>query len=212
MKSPPDYSLYLVIGEEFTGGRPLLEVIRAAVSGGVTIVQLREKDATARQALESAWAIREFLTAWGIPLIINDRLDLALQSGAAGVHLGQGDLACSEARRLAPSGFLVGISVSTVEEARRAAQEGADYLGVSPVFDTPTKADAPTATGLEGLRRIRAAVNLPLVAIGGIKEINAAEVIRAGADGVAVVSAIGSAPDPARAARRLRQVIQKARP
>jgi len=211
VKSPPDYSLYLVIGDEFTGGRPLLEVIRAAVSGGVTIVQLREKDAAARQALESAWAVRGFLATRGIPLIINDRLDLALQSGAAGVHLGQGDLACSEARRLAPAGFLVGISVSTVEEARRAAQEGADYLGVSPVFDTPTKADAPTATGLEGLRRIRAAVNLPLVAIGGIKEINATEVIRAVADGVAVVSAIGSATDPAGAAMRLRQAIQTGR-
>jgi len=211
VKRPPDYSLYLVIGEEFTGGRSLLEVISAAVTGGVTMVQLREKNATARQALESAWAVGALLTPRGIPLIINDRLDLALESGAAGVHLGQGDLGCSEARRLAPAGFLVGISVSTIEEARRAAQEGADYLGVSPVFDTPTKADAPTATGLDGLRRIRAAVNLPLVAIGGIKEINAAEVIRAGADGVAVVSAIGSVTDPAGAAMRLWQAIQTGR-
>ena len=208
MKIAPDYSLYLVIGEEFTGGRPLLEVIRAAVEGGVTMVQLREKTATVQRTLELARDARTILEPKSIPLIINDRLDIAIESGAAGVHLGQGDLACSEARRFAKPGFLIGVSVSTVEEATRAAQDGADYLGVSPVFDTATKLDTPVATGLEGLQRIRAAVSLPLVAIGGIKESNAADIIRAGADGVAVVSAIGLATDPAHAARKLREAIK----
>ena len=210
MKFTPDYSLYLVIGEEFTGGRPLLEVVRSAVKGGVTMVQLREKTATGGRLVELARGVREILEPAGIPLIINDCLDVALESGAAGVHLGQGDLACVGARRLTHPGFLIGVSVSTVEEARRAAQDGADYLGVSPVFDTATKLDTPAATGLEGLRTIRAAVKLPLVAIGGIKESNAADIIRAGADGVAVVSAIGLAPDPAAAARELRQAIRNA--
>jgi len=163
VKTAPDYSLYLVIGEEFTGGRPLLEVIRSAVKGGVTMVQLREKTATGGRLVELARGVREVLEPAGIPLIINDCLDVALASGAAGVHLGQGDLACVEARRLTNPGFLIGVSVSTVEEARRAAQDGADYLGVSPVFDTATKLDTPAATGLEGLRTIRAAVKLPLV-------------------------------------------------
>jgi len=207
VKTAPDYSLYLVIGEEFTAGRPLLEVIRAAVEGGVTMVQLREKAAHVDHALELALAARALLESRGIRLIINDRLDIAIKSGAAGVHLGQGDLPCAEARRLAMPGFLIGVSVSTVDQAVRAVRDGADYLGVSPVFDTPTKPDTPAATGLEGLRRIRAAVGLPLVAIGGINERNAVEVLRAGADGIAVVSAIGSASDPRAAARRLKQAI-----
>ena len=152
-------------------------------------------------------ALRALLAPRALPLIVNDRLDLALAAGADGVHLGQGDLPCALARRLAGPDFLIGVSVGSPAEATQAEREGADYLGVGPVFDTPTKTDAPAATGLAGLRAIRAATRLPLVAIGGIHAGNAAEIIRAGADGVDVVSAIMAAPDPRAAARALAAAV-----
>lgn len=195
--------LYLVTGEAPPGGRPLAETVRRAVEGGVTCVQLRAKTASARALLAQARELLALLRPRGVPLIVNDRLDIALAAGADGVHVGQDDLPCADARRLAPPGFLVGVSVGTAAEALAAAAAGASYLGVSPVFDTPTKRDTPPATGLEGLRRIRAATSLPLVAIGGIHAGNAAAVRAAGADGLAVVSAIMTAADPAAAARRL---------
>jgi thiamine-phosphate pyrophosphorylase len=145
-----------------------------------------------------------------VPLIVNDRLDVALAC-AQGVHVGQDDLPCAEVRRLAGERLIVGVSVSTPEEARRAEAEGASYLGVSPIFATPTKTDTPPATGLAGLAAIRRATHLPLVGIGGVNVRNAAEVIRAGADGVAVVSAIMSADDPASSARELLEAVRSAR-
>ncbi len=142
-----------------------------------------------------------------MPLIINDRLDVALAVGADGVHLGQNDMHISDARRLVGERLVIGISAESVADAIRAEAEGADYIGVSPVFTTPTKMDTAPPLGLEGLRAIRRAVRLPLVAIGSIRHDNAAEVLRAGADGLAVVSAIVSAPARARAAAALRQQI-----
>lgn len=195
--------LYLVTDEALAGGRPLAAVVGAAVDGGVTCVQLRAKTDSARRILEQARELLALLRPRGVPLIVNDRLDIALAAGADGVHVGQDDLPGAAVRRLAPPGFRIGVSVSTVAEACAAEADGADYLGVSPVFDTPTKRDTPRAAGLEGLRRIRAATRLPLVAIGGIHAGNAAAVRAAGADGLAVVSAIMSAPDPAAAARQL---------
>ena len=207
MKPRPDYSVYLVTDETLAGVRGVEAAVRAAVEGGVTLVQVRAKRAAARDVLARARALREWLTPRNVPLIVNDRLDLALAVGAAGVHLGQDDLPCADARRLAGPDFLIGVSVSAADEARRAAADGADYLAVSPVFATPTKPDAPHAVGLEGLRAIRAAVNLPLVGIGGLHAGNAEAVIRAGAQGVAVVSAILAAPDPRTATRDLVRAV-----
>ncbi len=196
-------SLYLVTDDGMTRGRPVPEMVVAAVRGGVTAVQLRVKECGARDLLRRARALLALLRPLEVPLIVNDRLDIALAAGADGVHLGQDDLPCAEARRLAGAAFTIGVSVGSAAEARRAESEGADYLGVSPLFATPTKPDAPPATGLEGLRAIRAATRLPLVAIGGLHAGNAAEALRAGADGVAVVSAIMAADDPEAAAAAL---------
>jgi len=204
-----DYSLYLVTDRHLSQGRSTVDVVRAAVRGGVTCVQLREKQCSTRAFLEEAWAVRRLLDelAVRIPLIVNDRIDIALAIGADGVHLGQTDMPIGDARRLAGSLLTIGISAESVADAIRAEAEGADYIGVSPVFATPTKNDTAPPLGLAGLRAIRAAVSLPLVGIGGIKAVNAAEIIQAGADGVAVVSAIVSAPCPERAAADLKQRI-----
>ena len=203
-----DYSLYLVTDRRLSLGRSTVEVVAAAVSGGVTCVQLREKHCSTREFLEEARRVRELLAGTGVPLIINDRLDVALAVAADGVHLGQNDMHISDARRLVGERLVIGISAESVADAIRAEAEGADYIGVSPVFTTPTKMDTAPPLGLEGLREIRRAVSLPLVAIGSIRHDNAAEVLRAGADGLAVVSAIVSAPCPRTAAAGLRQRIQ----
>ena len=203
-----DYSLYLVTDRRLSLGRSTVEVVAAAVSGGVTCVQLREKHCSTREFLEEARRVRELLVGTGVPLIINDRLDVALAVAADGVHLGQNDMHISDARRLVGERLVIGISAESVADAIRAEAEGADYIGVSPVFTTPTKMDTAPPLGLEGLREIRRAVSLPLVAIGSIRHDNAAEVLRAGADGLAVVSAIVSAPCPRTAAAGLRQRIQ----
>lgn len=202
-----DYSLYLVTDRRLSLGRSTVEVVAAAVSGGVTCVQLREKHCSTREFLEEARRVRELLVGTGVPLIINDRLDVALAVAADGVHLGQNDMHISDSRRLVGERLVIGISAESVADAIRAEAEGADYIGVSPVFTTPTKMDTAPPLGLEGLREIRRAVSLPLVAIGSIRHDNAAEVLRAGADGLAVVSAIVSAPCPRTAAAALRQQI-----
>jgi thiamine-phosphate pyrophosphorylase len=199
--------LYLVTDQTSCGERSLHDVVLAAVHGGVSCVQMREKDLSTRDFCAKAKALQRVLTPLGIPLVINDRVDVALACDAAGVHLGQLDMAVQDARRLLPPWVLVGWSVETVEHVQQAAQsdrQGLDYLGVSPVFATPTKTDTSTPWGLGGLRRARAITSLPLVAIGGICAGNAKQVWAAGADGLAVVSAICAAPDPALAARELR--------
>lgn len=208
-----DYSLYLVTDRSLALGRATVNIVQAAIAGGVTCVQLREKHADTRAFLEEARALKALLDALeaNIPLLINDRLDVALAIGADGVHLGQSDMPLADARRLLGAAMLIGISAESVEDALRAEAEGADYIGISPVFATSTKADIAPPLGLEGIRRIRAAVSLPLVAIGGIHQENAQAVIRAGADGVAVVSAIVSAACPRSAATALKQQIQSAR-
>lgn len=202
-----DYALYLVTDRALSRGRATAEIVRAAVAGGVTCVQLREKHCGTREFLEEARALRAVSRALGIPLIVNDRVDVALAVGADGVHLGQQDMPLADARRLGPPGWIIGVSAESPADAIRAEKEGADYVGVSPVFATPTKADAAPPLGLEGLRNIRAAVKIPLVAIGGIHAGNARAAIRAGADGLAVVSAIVSADSPRAAAAILRREI-----
>lgn len=210
MKKTPDYSLYLVTDRRLAGGRAVADVAVAAVAGGVTVVQYREKEGDSRTLLWEVRALKDRLPAH-VPLIVNDRLDIALAAGADGVHVGQDDLPCAAVRRIAGPDLIVGVSVSTPAEALMAERDGADYLGVSPVFDTPTKTDTPRATGLDGLCRIRLAVRLPLVAIGGIHAGNAEAAMRAGADGVAVVSAIMAAPDPQAAAKAIAAAVWRGR-
>ena len=204
-----DYSLYLVTDRALARGRATAEIVREAVAGGVTCVQLREKNGGTREFLDEARTVQAALRGTGVPLLVNDRVDVALAVGADGVHLGQRDMPIADARRLGPSGWIIGVSAECVEDAIRAEQEGTDYIGVSPVFATPTKTDTALPLGLAGLRQMRAAVRLPLVAIGGIHASNAREVIRAGADGLAVVSAIVSADSPREAARQLRREIKE---
>lgn len=206
-----DYSLYLVTDRGLSRGRTTLEIVTAAVSGGVTCVQLREKTASTRKFIREALTLKEYLKSVTVPLIINDRLDVALAVGADGVHLGRKDMPLAMARAIVDDRMIIGISVESLEDAVSAEAGGADYLGVSPIYQTPTKTDTAPALGVAGLRVIRQAVNLPLVGIGGLHQGNAAEIIRNGADGVAVVSAIVAAQDPMQAARGLKGVIAKAR-
>ncbi|MBW2043209.1 MAG: thiamine phosphate synthase [Deltaproteobacteria bacterium] len=210
-KKPIDYSLYLVTDRGLAGGKPTLEIVEAAVKGGVTCVQLREKHASTREFIEEATAVRDFLSRAGIPLIINDRLDVALAVEADGLHLGQTDMPLETARRIAGRSLIIGVSAESVRDAIEAENAGADYISASPVFSTPTKTDTAPPLGLKGVKEIRRRTALPLVAIGGLNPENIEAVIRSGADGVAVVSAIVCAKDPAEAARRLKERIQKAR-
>jgi len=209
--NPIDYSLYLVTDRGLSCGRTTLEIVTDAVSGGVTCVQLREKKASTREFIREALTLIEYLRSVTVPLIINDRLDVALAVEADGVHLGRKDMPLAMARAIVEDRMVIGISVESLEDAVAAEAGGADYLGVSPIYQTPTKTDTAPALGVAGLRIIRQAVNLPLVGIGGLHQGNAAEIIRNGADGVAVVSAIVAAQDPMQAARGLKGVIAKAR-
>jgi len=206
-----DYSLYLVTDRSLARGRNTLEIIRAAVDGGATVVQLREKDCSTREFIEQGLAIKDFLKGRSVPLIINDRVDVAQAVEADGVHLGQTDMPLGTAKKILGDSMIIGISAESLQDAVEAERGGADYLGVSPIFATPTKTDTAPPLGLKGLREIRKAVGLPLVGIGGLNRENAAEVIRNGADGVAVVSAIVAADDPQTAAGALKQMIIEAR-
>jgi thiamine-phosphate pyrophosphorylase len=206
-----NYSLYLVTDRLLSCGRSTVDVVTAAVTGGVSCVQLREKHLPVREMIAEARRLVALLRPFGIPLIVNDRVDVALAAEADGVHLGQSDMRIEDARRILGPGRIIGISAESVDDAVAAEREGADYVGISPVFGTTTKADIAEPLGLAGVREIRRRVALPLVGIGGISGANACEVVRAGADGVAVVSAIVSAPSPANSARELLAQIQRGR-
>ena len=206
-----DYSLYLVTDRGLARDRSMLEIVRAAVQGGVTCVQLREKECSTLDFIEQAFTIKDFLKSRGVPLIINDRVDVALAIEADGVHLGQTDMPLEIAKKIVGDSMIIGISAEALADAIEAEKGGADYLGVSPIYATPTKTDTAPPLGLEGLRAIRAAVNLPLVAIGGLNRDNSAAVIQNGGDGLAVVSAIVAADDPVTAAADLKQIINEAR-
>jgi thiamine-phosphate pyrophosphorylase len=197
------HGVYLVTDQTLCLGRPLASIVADAVRAGVACVQLREKMASTREFLNQALALKPVLASAGIPLIINDRVDIALAAGADGVHLGQSDMPYDAARRLMGSNAIIGLSVETWADVEAAQNLDVAYLGVSPVFATPTKTDTRSPWGLDGLARIRAYSRHSLVAIGGLNAANAKEIIRAGADAVAVVSAICSAEDPFTAARNL---------
>lgn len=198
-----DWRLCLVADTRFARGLALIDLVMSAVEAGVGVVQLRAKNLPDRETLELSLALSAKLGKVHVPLIINDRPDLVLAGKASGVHLGQDDLPLSYARGLLGNLHLIGVSVTTIDEARQAWHGGADYVGAGPVFATPTKPDAAQAIGLDALKKIREAVKIPVLAIGGIDAANAASVVETGVDGLAVVSAIMSAADPASAARDL---------
>ncbi len=208
-----DYGLYVITARDSRSGRGHLEVAEAVLAGGASVIQLRDKELPGRELLQLALRIRAVILegGYGALLIINDRVDVAAAAGADGVHLGQEDLPVSAARKMLGPGAVVGLSVSSVEEARRALREPVDYLGVGPVFPTPSKDDAAPPMGLERLAEVRRDTSLPLVAIGGITESNAPEVLRAGADGIAVISAVSGAQDMREAARRLSRIVEERR-
>ena len=204
------HGLMLVTDRALCGGRRMVDVAMQAVAGGVAAVQLREKALNTRAFMEEARALKTMLTGSPVPLIINDRVDVALAIDANGVHLGQEDMAARDARRILGRKAIIGLSVETWEDVVAAQELDVDYLGVSPVFATPTKTDTKGAWGLEGISRIRAFSRHPLVAIGGINAANAVDVVQAGAQGVAVVSAICAAPDPRQATAELCACIRQA--
>ena len=208
---PESLSLYLVTDRSLSRGRSTLEIIKAGVKGGVTCVQLREKNCSTRKFIEEALYVKDYLKDNNIPLIINDRVDVALAVHADGVHLGQTDMPLTMAKNILKDSMIIGISVESLEDAIAAEKDGADYIGISPVFATPTKTDTALPLGLDGLKKISRAVSLPKVAIGGLNYKNTGKVILNGADGIAVVSAIVSADDPKKAAEELSYIINKAR-
>ena len=199
--------VYLVTDRASLFGKSLDEVIFQAIKGGAIMVQLREKDVSTRFFIEEARRIKKILSPYTVPLIINDRVDVALAVGADGVHIGQEDMPYPLARKLLGPGAIIGLSVETPEQVEAAEAFDVTYLGVSAIFVTPTKTNTQHHWGLEGLRKVRAMSRHPLVAIGGINTSNAAEVMQAGADSLAVVSAICSAPDPQKATEHLRRII-----
>lgn len=208
MKPAIDYSIYLVTDEACLHGRPLLKCVEEALAAGVTLVQYRAKAADGGVLYAEACRLKELCDKYGIPLIINDRLDIALAVGAAGVHLGQDDLPCAVARRLLGEDFIIGVSAHNPAEAVQAVSEGADYLGCGAVFGTATKHDV-AKLGLENLRAIRKAVAVPMVGIGGITADNYAEVLATGADGAAIVSGILAQDDIGAVVKKLVATKQK---
>ncbi len=194
--------LCLVTDRGLAAGRSVVEIALAAAHGGATLVQLREKEATTRAFVDEARALKAALAPLGVPLAINDRLDVALAIDADGLHVGQDDMPVAEARRLMGPGKFIGLSITAVEQVLRPDAQAADYLGVGPIYAQRTKEDAAAPLGIEGLRRARSLTRKPIVAIGGLTPDNSAFALAAGANGLAVVSAIVAAADPEAAARR----------
>jgi len=206
MKRKIDYSLYLVTDRELMTAASIEECVKQAISGGCSVVQLREKTASSREFYETAARVRKITADFGVPLIINDRADIALAVNADGVHIGQNDLTLEAARRVMGNDAIIGVSANNLTEALTAAAMGADYLGVGAMFPTGTKKDADSTT-IDELRRIRAEIKIPIVAIGGINKNNVPLFAGTGIDGIAVVSAIVSQKDASGAARELKALF-----
>jgi len=201
-------SLYLVTDRALSLGRPLTDIVEKAVLGGVSMVQLREKDCPTSEFYQLSIALKQTLKPYNIPLIINDRIDIALACDAEGLHIGQKDMPYQVARKLMGKGKIIGLSIESLEQAELANKLDVDYIGVSPVFSTPTKTDTAQALGIEGLKAIASISEHPIVAIGGINLNNAREIIGNGADAIAVVSAISAADNPQGAAQDLINIIK----
>ena len=208
MKAQPDYSIYLVTDDGCLQGRALLDCVREALEGGVTLVQYRAKTASSAEMYAEALQLKALCDSFNVPLIINDRLDIAMAVGAAGVHLGQDDLPCAAARKLLGEDYIIGVSAHNLAEAKAALQSGADYLGCGAVFGTATKADVQKL-GTEGLAAICREKGLPVVGIGGVTADNYREVRAAGADGAAIVSGILAQPDIRATVKAIAKVSQE---
>ncbi len=200
-----DYSLYLVTDSDIRSRDQMEEWVRQAILGGVTLVQLREKELSTREFYQAAVAMKTVTQRYNVPLLINDRLDIALAAESDGLHIGQSDLPADIAKRLLGEGKILGLSAGNLEEAQRAESDGADYVGVGAMFPTSTKADAD-AVAMETLRAIKAALSIPVVAIGGINAGNLEQLYGSGIDGVAVVSAIMGSENPKKAAQELKEM------
>ena len=207
-KSEIDYTLYLCTDRKLMSTNTLEEAVEQAILGGCSLIQLREKQSSSREFFEMAKRIKAITDRYRVPLIINDRIDIALAVDAAGVHLGQEDIPAKEARRIMGEEKVIGVSARTVELARKAVEDGADYLGVGAMFATNTKGNAKVI-GKEKLKEIRAAVSIPIVAIGGINHGNAAQLVDTGINGLAVVSSVIGASDIQAAARKMRTIFIK---
>ncbi len=207
MRPSFDLSLYLVTDRPLCLGRSLLEVISQAVAGGVTMVQLREKEASTREFVELAQAVKKHLAPLNVPLIINDRIDVALAVNAEGIHIGQQDMPFSLARQLMGPNKIIGLSVESYEQTLEANPMDVDYIGISPVYTTPTKQELEKGLGLKETSRIAKVSGHPSVAIGGINLKTAREVLETGVNGLSVVSVICSAPSPKEASKELQELI-----
>jgi thiamine-phosphate pyrophosphorylase len=208
MKRDVDYSLYLVTDRGLMSAPSLEAAVESAIRGGCTVVQVREKTSSSLEFFKTAMSLKSVADRHGVPLIVNDRLDIALAVGADGAHIGQSDIPAGIARRIVGADMILGVSVSNLEEARAAASAGADYLGVGAMFATGTKMDARLVS-LDELRLIRDEISLPIVAIGGISARNAALFRNSGIDGFAVVSAVIGAPDIESAAGELKFLFER---
>ena len=208
MKAQPDYSIYLVTDDGCLQGRTLIDCVREALEGGVTLVQYRAKTASSAEMYDEALQLKALCDSFNVPLIINDRLDIAMAVGAAGVHLGQDDLPCAAARKLLGEDYIIGVSAHNPAEAKAALQSGADYLGCGAVFGTATKADVQKL-GTDGLAAICREKGLPVVGIGGVTADNYREVRAAGADGAAIVSGILAQPDIRATVKAIAKVSQE---
>lgn len=211
MKKDFKLDVYFVTDRDLSRGRPIEDIVAAAAKGGATIIQVREKECSTREFIEIGNRIKEILAPYDIPLIVNDRLDVALAIDADGIHIGQSDMPHDIARRYLGPDKIIGLSVESVQDARAAEDMDVDYLGVSPIFFTPTKTDLIRELGLAGLREIASFSRHRLVGIGGLNASTAADVIKNGGDGVAVVSAICSADDPEAATRELVRIVKSAK-
>ena len=205
-KKDIDYTLYLVTDQSLMSTSNLLSAVEQAILGGCTVIQLREKNSTSLDFYNIAKEIKDLTDSYGIPLIINDRIDIALAIKAQGVHIGQSDIPASIVRKIIGDDMVLGVSATTVSEAKKAQSDGADYLGIGAMFPTDTKADTFYVT-LAELEKIQQAVSLPLVAIGGINKLNVATLKKAGVDGLAIVSAIISQSDIKKAAEEIKQIF-----
>jgi thiamine-phosphate pyrophosphorylase len=210
IKDVIDYSLYLVTDRELLGGKDLVTTVEQAILGGVTMVQIREKNLSTLNFFQCALLLKAITEKYNVPFIVNDRLDIALAVEADGLHIGQDDMPLSAARKLLGPDKIIGVSVSTVEQALLAQAGSADYVGVGAVFPTATKTNA-NSVSLQSLEDIKRKITIPVVAIGGINENNISNVMATGIAGAAVVSAIVATPDPYASATKLRQLMKGVR-
>ena len=204
-----NWKLCLVADADFTAGKDLPALTLEAIKAGASMIQLRAKNLNARDFLDLAFRIFNILNPYNIPFIINDKVDIAQACKADGVHLGQKDMPLSQARKILGNNKIIGISVNTVKEAIKAETEGANYLGASPLFYTDSKKDLDPELGLKGLQKMREQVKIPILAIGGINFSNASEVMAAGADGIAVISAILGADNISLSTQKLLKAVSK---